>query len=210
MIRRPPRSTRTDTLFPYTTLFRSPISPSASGAGTTGKTLASTRNTQPFADVVSAICSARAKRVNMPDTQHHSQASAHKRSPRALRFWAWLAGALVIIVLDQITKVYFDQALQYGERWHVLPFFDFTLLYNPGAAFSFLADGQGWQRWLFTAIALGAIGLIVHLLRRSPEQRLFCASLTCILGGAIGNVIDRIQPGQIGRASGREEGGQEG
>src|SRR3546814_17122897 len=87
----------------------------------------------------------------MSDTRHHSQASAHKRSPRALRFWAWLAGALVIIVLDQITKVYFDQALQYGERWHVLPFFDFTLLYNPGAAFSFLADGKGWQRWLFTA-----------------------------------------------------------
>lgn len=133
----------------------------------------------------------------MPDTQRHSQAPAHKRSPRALRFWAWLAGALVIIVLDQITKVYFDQALQYGERWHVLPFFDFTLLYNPGAAFSFLADGQGWQRWLFTAIALGAIGLIVHLLRRSPEQRLFCASLTCILGGAIGNVIDRIQHGHV-------------
>jgi signal peptidase II len=79
----------------------------------------------------------------------------------------------------------------------VLPFFDFTLLYNPGAAFSFLADGQGWQRWLFTGIALLAAGLIVHLLRRHPGDRLFCASLMSILGGALGNVIDRIQHGHV-------------
>src|SRR3546814_3341405 len=70
--------------------------------------------------------------------------------PKALRFWAWMLGALAIIVLDQLTKIYFDSHLAYGERWHLLPFFDFTLLYNPGAAFSFLADGQGWQRWFFT------------------------------------------------------------
>ncbi|NYT59480.1 lipoprotein signal peptidase [Alcaligenaceae bacterium] len=133
----------------------------------------------------------------MPDTPSQSKALAKKKSSRALPFWAWISGALAIIVLDQITKVYFDQALQYGERWNVLPFFDFTLLYNPGAAFSFLADGQGWQRWFFTAIALGAIGLILHLLRRNPGQRLFCASLTFILGGAIGNVIDRIQHGHV-------------
>jgi signal peptidase II len=116
---------------------------------------------------------------------------------KALRFWTWILGALVIIALDQVTKIYFDSHLSYGERWHLLPFFDFTLLYNPGAAFSFLADGQGWQRWLFTAIALGAIGLIIHLLRRHPGQPLFCASLMCILGGAIGNVIDRIQHGHV-------------
>lgn len=109
----------------------------------------------------------------------------------------WLAGALLIILIDQISKVYFDSAMQYGERWHMLPFFDFTLLYNPGAAFSFLADGQGWQRWLFTGIALAATGLILHLLRKSPGQTLFCTSLMCILGGAIGNVIDRIQHGHV-------------
>lgn len=117
--------------------------------------------------------------------------------PKASRFWAWILGALAIIALDQITKIYFDSHLSYGERWHLLPFFDFTLLYNPGAAFSFLADGQGWQRWLFTAIALGATGLIIHLLRRNLGQTLFCASLMCILGGAIGNVIDRIQHGHV-------------
>ncbi len=117
--------------------------------------------------------------------------------PGNRRLASWLLCALLIIILDQIVKVYFDSALSYGERLHVLPFFDFTLLYNPGAAFSFLADGTGWQRWLFTAIALAAAGLIVHLLRRNPGQTLFCTSLACILGGALGNVIDRVQHGHV-------------
>jgi signal peptidase II len=123
--------------------------------------------------------------------------NAQIQPPKTWHFWGWIVGALLVILLDQATKIYFVSQLQYSERWPVLPFFDFTLLYNPGAAFSFLADGQGWQRWLFTAIALGATGLIVHLLRRSPTQTLFCASLMCILGGAIGNVIDRIQHGHV-------------
>jgi signal peptidase II len=128
---------------------------------------------------------------------HKPEPALPVRPQPALRFWGWIFGALLIIVLDQASKVYFDSQLQYGERWRVLPFFDFTLLYNPGAAFSFLADGQGWQRWFFTAIALAATGLIIHLLRRSPTQTLFCASLMAILGGAIGNVIDRIQHGHV-------------
>ncbi|NLC35436.1 MAG: signal peptidase II, partial [Alcaligenaceae bacterium] len=99
----------------------------------------------------------------------------------------WLLLAALIIGLDQITKIGFDTALQYGERWHILPFFDFTLLYNTGAAFSFLADGQGWQRWLFTLIALIATAVIGRLLWKHPQQKLFCAALSCILGGALGN-----------------------
>lgn len=129
----------------------------------------------------------------MPDTRLNPGAGAR----RPWRMRTWLLGALLIIVADQISKVYFDSRLVYGERWPVLPFFDFTLLYNTGAAFSFLADGQGWQRWLFTAIALGAVSLIINLLRRSPTQMLFCTSLMCILGGAVGNVIDRIQHGHV-------------
>ncbi len=124
-------------------------------------------------------------------------ASPSGQPRKALRFWGWIAGALLIILLDQATKIYFDGQMRYGERWPVLPFFDFTLLYNPGAAFSFLADGTGWQRWLFSAIALGATGLIIHLLRRSPSQTLFSASLMCILGGAVGNGIDRMQHGHV-------------
>ncbi len=119
------------------------------------------------------------------------------RYRKAPGFWGWMAGALLIVALDQATKIYFDGAMQYAERWNILPFFDFTLLYNPGAAFSFLADGTGWQRWLFTAIAVAATGLIVHLLRRNPAQTLFCASLMCILGGAIGNALDRVQHGHV-------------
>jgi len=130
----------------------------------------------------------------MPERQTRS-AAAPGASRR--RFWYWLLGALAIVAADQLTKVYVDSAMAYGERWRVLPFFDFTLLYNPGAAFSFLAEGQGWQRWLFTIIALGAAGLILRLLRRSPGQTLFCASLTCILGGAVGNLIDRMQHGHV-------------
>lgn len=97
--------------------------------------------------------------------------------------WRWLILAALVVLFDQITKIWFDTNLQFGERLHVLSFFDFTLLYNTGAAFSFLADGQGWQRWFFTAIAIGAAGLIVYLLRRSLGEPLFCTALACILGG---------------------------
>lgn len=128
----------------------------------------------------------------MPDSTLRGVGARHRA-----RFWVWLAGALAIVVLDQVSKLYVNSHLQYGERLHVLPVFDITLLYNPGAAFSFLAADGGWQRWLFTAIALGAAGLIIHLLRKNPGQTLFCASITAILGGAVGNVMDRLQHGHV-------------
>jgi len=128
----------------------------------------------------------------MPDTTIMS--ATKRQRPTLLR---WLALAAVLVVLDQISKYWFDATYQYGERVAVLPFFDFTLLYNPGAAFSFLADGQGWQRWLFTVIALAVVGLILSLLRKHPGQKLFCSALTLVLGGAIGNLIDRVQYGHV-------------
>lgn len=128
----------------------------------------------------------------MPEQPEH-----HPSRRGAGSLLRWLAVSALIVVLDQITKGYFDTHYAYGERRNVLPFFDFTLVYNPGAAFSFLADGQGWQRWLFTAIAVGAVGLILHLLRRSANQRLFTVSLVSILGGAVGNLIDRVQHGHV-------------
>lgn len=118
-------------------------------------------------------------------------------SPGRRRFLGWLALAAAIIVLDQITKIWFDTALTYGERIHVLPFFDFTLLFNTGAAFSFLASGEGWQRWMFTAIALVASIVIVRLLWKYPQQGILCAALSCILGGALGNAIDRLFYGHV-------------
>jgi signal peptidase II len=128
----------------------------------------------------------------MPDPALNDARPSHRA-----RFWAWLAGAVAIVVLDQVSKLYINSHLQYGERLHVLPVFDITLLYNPGAAFSFLAQDGGWQRWLFTLIALAAAGLIIHLLRKNPGQTLFCASITAILGGAVGNVMDRLQHGHV-------------
>lgn len=131
----------------------------------------------------------------MPKTQGVDSSLTQKSS--RIWIWIWILGAALIVGADQLAKAWFNGHLHYGERQRVLPFFDFTLLYNPGAAFSFLADGQGWQRWLFTAIALIAAALIIHLLRRNLDQVLFCGSLMAILGGAVGNVVDRIQHGHV-------------
>jgi len=109
----------------------------------------------------------------------------------------WLGLAALIIVLDQLTKLYFDNAFSYGQRLNVLPVFDFTLMYNRGAAFSFLASQEGWQRWLFTALGVVAAAVIVWLLRRTQGQPRFCLALTLILGGALGNVIDRVAYGHV-------------
>lgn len=109
----------------------------------------------------------------------------------------WLALAAVLILADQASKLVFDTMLVYGQRIHLLPFFDFTLLYNTGAAFSFLADASGWQRWLFTALGAGAAIVIVSLMRSHRSQPRFLAALALILGGALGNVIDRIAYGHV-------------
>ncbi|MFA4914398.1 MAG: lipoprotein signal peptidase [Comamonadaceae bacterium] len=114
---------------------------------------------------------------------------------RSLLFWLMLAVAIVII--DQVTKVYFNTQYQYGERHNVLPFFDLTLMYNRGAAFSFLADEGGWQRWFFTALGIGASVVIVWLLRKHAANTRFSLALTLIMGGAIGNVIDRAVYGHV-------------
>lgn len=125
------------------------------------------------------------------------QGSKYPAPLAGVSLWGWLTGALVIVALDQLTKIWFDSHLHYAERVGVLPFFDFTLLYNTGAAFSFLAGGQGWQRWLFTGIAVIAVIVIIHLLRRNASQTLFCTSLMFILGGAVGNLIDRVIYGHV-------------
>ncbi|WP_238865580.1 signal peptidase II [Achromobacter xylosoxidans] len=113
------------------------------------------------------------------------------------RVGRWLGIALAIILLDQLTKVYFNTSYQYGERLNLLPFFDFTLLYNRGAAFSFLASEEGRQRWLFTGLGIVAAVVITVILRRTRGQPRFCLALAMILGGAIGNVIDRVVYGHV-------------
>ena len=104
----------------------------------------------------------------------------------------WLALSELVVVLDQSSKFAVSRVLSYGERIEITPFFNLLLVHNRGAAFSFLAGASGWQRELFIGIAVIASAWIVHLLRKYPRQTLFCFALSLILGGAIGNVIDRV------------------
>jgi signal peptidase II len=110
----------------------------------------------------------------------------------------WLALATIVVVLDQLTKVMVVRSFQVGERRPVLDgWFDLTLVYNKGAAFSFLASADGWQRWFFIAVGVGAMAFILYLLVRHGSQKLFGVALSLILGGAIGNVLDRVFAGQV-------------
>ena len=110
----------------------------------------------------------------------------------------WLLIALAVLVLDQGTKQVALLAFKPAERLPVIPgFFDLTLLFNRGAAFSFLADASGWQRWFFITVGAVAAIVIVGLLARHGSQRLFAWALSLILGGAVGNVIDRAVRGEV-------------
>lgn len=109
----------------------------------------------------------------------------------------WLALSGAILILDQLTKFAITETFRAGEVLEVTPFFNLVLVYNPGAAFSFLASATGWQRPFFIAVALVASVWIVWLLRRHPEQKLFCLALSLVLAGALGNVIDRVLFGAV-------------
>jgi signal peptidase II len=107
-----------------------------------------------------------------------------------------IALIVLIVTFDQITKLYFHTQYTPGQRTNVLPFFDWILTYNTGAAFSFLASAGGWQRWFFIALAIGVSVWCFRWLGREPDARVRLA-LSLIVGGAIGNVIDRIWLGKV-------------
>ncbi len=109
----------------------------------------------------------------------------------------WLGIALIVIVLDQFTKTLILGYFQYGDSRHVTSFFNVVRVHNTGAAFSFLAGASGWQRWFFVGLGLVAAGFIVWMLRSQGHQRLFAWALSLILGGALGNVIDRLLHGYV-------------
>ena len=109
----------------------------------------------------------------------------------------WYALAVLLVVLDQLTKYWVSASFDFGEARAVTGFFNLVLTHNKGAAFSFLAAASGWQRGLFIGIALVAIVVISVLLARHSGEKLFCLSLALILGGAAGNVIDRIALGYV-------------
>jgi signal peptidase II len=111
--------------------------------------------------------------------------------------WRWLLVAVAVIVLDQTSKWLVRQELPLGSSVPVTFFFNLVDIQNPGAAFSFLAAQPGWQRWFFTALSLAASAFIVWLLARSRGKTLFSLALACILGGALGNAIDRLLWGKV-------------
>ena len=109
----------------------------------------------------------------------------------------WLGVALIVILFDQLTKIAVQKVFAYGVPHAVAPFFNLILVYNRGAAFSFLAAAGGWQRWAFTRLGMVAALVICYLLKRHGAQKLFCTALALILGGALGNVIDRLAYGHV-------------
>ena len=110
--------------------------------------------------------------------------------------WLWIS--LLVVILDQAAKQIAEAQLPPHQAVNLFPYFDWYLTYNTGAAFSFLADAGGWQRWMFTAIAIVISIVIVQWVRKLPaEDTLTAASLCLILGGAIGNLIDRVYLGHV-------------
>ena len=109
----------------------------------------------------------------------------------------WLGLAFIILIADQFTKVLIVGYYHLGDSTYVTSFFNVVRAHNTGAAFSFLAGASGWQRWFFTAIGLLAAALILWMLKSHAGQKLFAFAMACILGGAIGNVIDRIMYGYV-------------
>ncbi|HYX63205.1 MAG TPA: signal peptidase II [Burkholderiales bacterium] len=111
--------------------------------------------------------------------------------------WRWFALAALVVLADQATKALVLARFALGERLELAPFFNLVLVYNKGAAFSFLSDAGGWQKPLLIAFAVGAAALVSFMIVRRPRERLLCSALALILGGALGNVIDRLRFGQV-------------
>ncbi len=119
------------------------------------------------------------------------------RTRAGATLWPWLAWAVFLLVADQITKTLILGHYQLGDSTFITRFFNIVRAHNTGAAFSFLADAGGWQRWLFTGIGMAATIFIVWQLRAHPGQKLFSFALSSILGGAVGNVVDRLMHGYV-------------
>jgi signal peptidase II len=111
--------------------------------------------------------------------------------------WLWLGLAAVVILADQVTKTLIIGWFQLGDVRPVTGYFNLVRAHNAGAAFSFLAGASGWQRWFFTVLGLVVSGFIVWMIRQHPTQKLFCFAVSMIMGGALGNVIDRMIHGYV-------------
>lgn len=113
------------------------------------------------------------------------------------KLYPWLLLSAFVVVIDQLSKVVIERVFDFGDSRPITGFFNLILTYNPGAAFSFLAGAGGWQRHFFTVVGLGASAFIIFMLARHGTQKLFSTALALIMGGAIGNVIDRVAYGHV-------------
>jgi signal peptidase II len=112
-------------------------------------------------------------------------------------WYRWLGISAIVVALDLYTKHLIQNAFQFGEQLKITSFFDLVRYHNQGAAFGFLNDAGGWQKWFFTAIAVVAAIVITYLIKKNPTQKLFCLGLALVLGGALGNLYDRITLGYV-------------
>lgn len=119
------------------------------------------------------------------------------KSNKNIILYRWLTISAIIVALDLYTKHLVQNAFQYAEHLTVTSFFDLVRYHNEGAAFSFLADAGGWQKWFFSGISFVAILVITYLLKKYQNQKLFCTGLALVLGGAIGNLYDRLTLGYV-------------
>lgn len=113
------------------------------------------------------------------------------------RFYVWLSLSAAVIILDQATKLLVSSFFRLGESLTLTPFFDLVFVFNRGAAFNFLSQAGGWQRWFFVVLALAISAWIIVMLKRHADEKLLPAALALILGGALGNVIDRLNHGAV-------------
>ena len=133
----------------------------------------------------------------MPSKSIARPGTRHASLPTATPLLLWLGLALLVIVADQITKTLVMAQFALGDSLPVTGYFNLVRAHNAGAAFSFLAGASGWQRWFFVGLGALASVFIVWMLRKHPGQRLFCAAISLVLGGALGNVIDRLLHGHV-------------
>ena len=123
--------------------------------------------------------------------------AARGSSPNGPGLWLWLGLAVIVVLADQVTKTLVIGWFQLGDSRPVTEFFNLVRVHNAGAAFSFLAGASGWQRWFFITLGLVVSAGIVWMIRSHPTQKLFCFAVSMIMGGALGNVIDRALHGHV-------------
>ena len=112
-------------------------------------------------------------------------------------FYKWMSISGIVVALDLYTKHLVQRAFEYGEHLTITSFFDLVRYHNEGAAFSFLADAGGWQKWFFSGVSMIAVVVITYLLKKHQNQKLFSVGLALVLGGAIGNLYDRLTLGYV-------------